>query len=181
MGQKSIILAIGLIIFTIILAVLFVIGRMKSNTPSQADETPMEASTRNVVPVADIISEPMVYDEYSLEVDSEITGWVTNRAFLFGARIGSGISGGRTRYLLAVGSSPFQLPQDPNDGKVGLGENARVTAKGRVEIMNKDQLEATLGIDLDDPNNALYSDAIKDWNLGPVLVINELKIDSTIR
>ncbi len=183
MGSRSIILAIALIIFTVILAIVFVIGRVRTNNSPEkkVEETVTQVEVRDVVPVRDIIQTPMVYAGYNLEVDSKIVAWATNRAFYFNTTIGAGFAGGTKRNLLVVAKEPFNLPQDPNDGKVGLGETINVTAKGTVEILNKDQLEALLGIDFDDPNNDLYDAFLQGWTLGPVLVLGEVEPVSTTK
>lgn len=176
MGQRSIVLAIALIIFTVILAVILVIGRIRtgnSDAPKPEEEV-AQVEVRDTVPVRDIITDPMVYNGVNLEVDSEITGWATNRAFYFSTVIGAGFGGGNRKNLLVVAKNPFTLPQDPNDGKIGLGETVEATAKGKIEIMNEEQLEETLGVDFDDPNNALYDAFLRNWELGPVLVLSEV-------
>lgn len=184
MGQKSIILAVALIIFTIILMIVFVFSRIRANdSPKNAEnETTEQIALRNVVPVADIINDPEVYEGYSLEVDAEISNWATNRSFFFTETIGGGGLGGGTRKsLLVIAPQPFQLPQESTDDAVGLGEIARVTAKGTVQILNKEQLEAALGIDLENPKETLYDTSIKKWTLGPALMLSDLQIDNTVR
>jgi len=183
MGQRSIVLAIALIIFTVILAIVFVIGRVRTgNSPKEkVEETVVQTEVRDTVAVKDIIATPMVYNGVNLEVDSKITGWATNRAFFFSALLGSGFGGGTRRNLLVVAKEPFTLPQNPNDGKVGLGELTDTTAKGKIEVLNEAQLEELMGIDFDDPNNNLYSTTLQNWVLGPVLVLGEVKPTSATK
>lgn len=182
MGQKSIIIALGLIIFTVILTVLFVISRFRSgsdNPEKKPTEVTSSQPIRNVVPVSEIIQNPMVYDEYNLEIDSQITDWATNRAFYFTARIGSGFGGGTPRNLLVIAKEPFALPQSQDDDKVGLGETSDVTAYGRVEILNTEQLEAALGIDLENPTSVLYDQTLRKWTIGPVIMLDKVEINSS--
>lgn len=183
MGQKSIIIAVALIIFTILLTVLFVASKIRgNNSPKNTEQETTETITlRNVVPVADIVNDPEVYEGYTLEVDDEISNWATNRSFFFTATIGGGgLGGGSRKSLLVIAAQPFQLPQESTDDAVGLGEIARVTAKGTVQILNKEQLEAALGIDLENPKETLFDNSIKKWSLGPVLLLTDLRINNTV-
>lgn len=183
MGQKSIILAIGLIIFTIILAVVFVFVRISrgQNSNQKSEETVTQEEPRDVVSVEDIVTDPMVYNNYSLEVDSEVSGWATNKSFYFSATIGGGFAGGAKRSLIVIAKEPFDLPQDPNDDKLGLGEISKVTVKGKIQVLDEAQLESALGVDFDDPNNVLYDDNLEDWTIGPVLFADEIIIDKIIK
>ena len=181
MGQKSTILAIGLIIFAVILTILFIVSRVVGGpkTSQPKTETTTEATIENLVPVAKIISDPFVYNGYNLSVNTQISGWTTNKSFYFSAQ-NSGILGGGTKgILLAIANDSFQLPQDPDDGKLGLGENATVVATGTIRILNKEELQTALGVNLEDPKVTLNNDVIDNWNLGPVLFIDTIEVTSS--
>jgi hypothetical protein len=167
MGSRSIILAVALIIFTVILAIALVVGRFRTgkSVEKKVEETVTQEAPRDTVEVVDIINDPMVYNGVNLEIDSEITGWATNRAFYFSATFGGGFGGGQKRSLLVVAKEPFTLPQDPNDDKVGLGETTKVKSKGKIEVMNEEQLEKTLGVYFYDKNNSLYENILINFNI----------------
>jgi len=180
MGQKTTFLAIGLIVFTVILVVLFAVTRIIGGSPREKkQETTTETTTeisQNIVPVNDIIANPTVYDGYNVEITSRISDWTTNKSFYFAAQ-NSGLMGSKTRgILLAVASQPFQLPQASNDDSLGLGELSNVTATGKVEILNKEQLQGLLGENLEDPSVTLRNDVIANWKLGPVLIMDTIKV-----
>lgn len=179
MGQKSILLAIGLIIFTVIISALLVVSRVRGGTNKKdtTKSTTTQLAPRDVVPVIEIINSPLVYKDYTLEVDSQISDWITNRSFVFSVSSG-GFGGGTRRSLLVVANKPFNLPQDPKDNKVGLGEIAKVTATGKIKILNRAELQTLLGVDLDGREIALDNNNIRNWKLGPVLILDTIKINS---
>src|SRR3989344_5589550 len=127
MGQKSIFLAIGLIIFAVILVAFFVASRLQSGSKTENKTQNTKSVSRNLVPVAEIVNSPLVYEGYNLEVDSEISDWVTNKSFTF------------------------------------------VTVKGKVQILNREELQLALGVDLDGAEIALDNNNINKWGMGPVL------------
>ena len=175
MGQKSIFLAIGLIIFAVILVAFFVASRLQSGSKTENKTQNTQSVSRNLVPVAEIVNSPLVYEGYNLEVDSEISDWVTNKSFTFVT--GGSTFGGAGKQLLVIAKQPFQLPQDPDDAKVGLGEKAKVTVRGKVQILNREELQLALGVDLDGAEIALDNNNINKWGMGPVLFADTVEID----
>lgn len=117
MGQKSTILAVGLIVFAVILAILFIVSRVigtpKSNETK--NETTSSQVVENVVPIAKIIGSPAVYNGYNLAVDSQISGWTTNNSFYFREQNSGFLGTNGGGLLLVVAKNPFQLPQDSYD------------------------------------------------------------------
>lgn len=188
MGQKSTILAVGLIIFAVILVILFIVSRVMgggSNDIDPAKSTSenniqkvesVEQAIENNVPVSKILSTPNVYEGYNLSVTSTVAGWATNNAFYFTGE-SSGLFGGQSRgQLLVITNQAFQLPQDSTDDRLGLGEITKITVLGKLVIMNREQLESALGVNLDDPKLELGNQAIYRWNLGPVLLMDSYLI-----
>ena len=175
MGQRSLLIAIGLIIFSVILVAFFVASRLQPGSKAEDTALNTQSASRNLVPVAEIVKSPLVYAGYNLEVDSQVSDWVTNKSFTFTA--GGSTFGGPGKQLLVIAKQPFQLPQDPNDGKVGLGEITKVTVRGKIQILNREQLQLALGIDLDGAEIALDNNNINKWSEGPVLFANTVEID----
>jgi hypothetical protein len=185
MGQKSMILASVLIILTVIILIIFVISRVLGSRPQKAEkpETTQTQTVVNLVPANEILNSPLVYQGYTLEVDSKITDWVTNRSFTLSAGSGGNglFGGGSQRQLLVIAKNPYNLPQDPDDGKLGLGELTEVIAKGQIQIYNREELEAALGISLDSSELALDNNSIDDWTEGPVLLLNSLVVKTNLK
>ena len=163
MGQKTVIAAIILIIFAVVLAVIFVVSRLVGGgTPDRAREEIVETTT----PAANIIKDPFVYDNLELEVESEVTDWVTKNSFTVAAG-GGGTFGGGRRSLYVIFDAPFVLPhQTTGDNELGLGELVRVNIKGQARILNREEVERSLGISLDDEKLALDDSRISGWDFG---------------
>lgn len=181
MGQKSTILAVGLIIFAVILVILFIISRVIGSPRSEQNrvETTTQQSAENLVPVSKIINDPVVYNGYNLSVETQISGWTTNKSFYFSAQDTGLLGGGARGLLLAIAGEPYKLPQDSDDDKLGLGENAQVIAKGTIRILNKEELQTALGVNLEDPKVTLNNDVIANWSLGPVLMLDSVEVTSS--
>lgn len=188
MGQKTTLLAVGLIVFAIILTILFIVSRViggggndnNSNEPKSTNEVQevrnQNETITNIVPVSEIISTPTVYQGYNLSVNATITSWATNKSFYFASET-RGLFGGTSRgALLVVSEEAFQLPQDPTDGKLGVGETANVTASGTIVILNREEIQSLLGINLDDPEWELGNQVLYRWQLGPVLLLDKYQI-----
>ncbi len=172
MGQKSILLTIGVIIFAVLFVVLLILSRLQ---PSANKKTAQNAvvAPKNTVNAVDIISDPLVYDGLTVEVDSKISDWVTKRSFTVAAG-GGGLLGGSGQ-LLVVSKSPFTLPQNAPKNGIGLGETVTVHLKGRVRIMDRVELERTLGLDLDGTDIKLDDNNIDSWKEGSVLFLNSVE------
>lgn len=183
MGQKTAILAVGIIIFTVILTFILILSRIHGGSKnSDINTTVTEVATRNVVSVNDVVNNPMVYNGYNLEVDSQISGWATNRSFYFNGGAGATFGGGPRRKLLVIAKEPFQLPQNPTDEVLGLGEIAKVTTKGTIQVLNQQQLQDILGVNLSTSNQStssasLYDPSLKNWTVGPVLILDTLIVE----
>jgi hypothetical protein len=179
MGQKTTFLAVGLIIFAVILIILFVVSRVIGGPDGREPISDIveETQIEDLVPVNKIVSTPIVYQGYTLSVENQISGWTTNRSFFFSAGESGLFGGGSRGILLAIADEPFQLPQETTDDRLGLGENTNVIVKGRIEILNNEQLQSALGVDLEDPAVTLNNQIISKWGLGPVLLIEDIQIN----
>lgn len=177
MGQKSLFLAVGLIVFAVVLTILFIVSRVVGSPSKNTTKTETTNSTtiENVVPVNKIINDPAVYDGYSLAVNSQVSGWSTSKSFYFIAQSSGILNNGTKGVLLVIAKDPFQLPQDSDDDRLGLGENATVVAKGTVVVLNREQLQDALGVDIEDPVITLNNSIIDNWTLGPVLILSSVE------
>ena len=173
MGQKSIIISIAVIIFAVIFAVLFILSRATTPTTTQKAQAEAAAAPKTTVNAIEVISDPLVYDGLTVEIDSRITDWVTKRTFTVDA--GSGGLLGRQGQLLVINKSVFTLPQYAPKGGIGLGETVNVKLKGRVRIMDRVELERATGIDLDGEDIKLDDNNIDNWDEGSVLLLSSVE------
>lgn len=176
MGQKSILISIVVIIFAVIFVVLFILSR--ATTPSRNDQKTQDAKSKQIavktnVNAADVINDPLVYDGLTVEVESQITDWVTKRAFTVNASA-QGLLGTQGQ-LLVVSKTPFKLPKGTLDTEVGLGETIQVHLKGRVRIMDRVELGRALGLDLDGKDIKLDDNNIDTWDEGAVLLLRSVE------
>ena len=179
------ILASGLIILTVVVIFIFILSKVFDSKPekvNKATPTPTVEMT-NLVPASEIVNNPAVYEGYKLEVESNITDWVTNRSFTLNASSTKkgvfGSSGTSKKQLLVIAKYPFALPQDSEDANLGLGEKSKVLVKGQIQIMNREELEYALGGDLDESEIRLDNNNIDDWKEGPVLLLDSIIIIDT--
>lgn len=168
MGQKSVLLAIILIVLAVVLAIVFVISRVRGGGDSTPVPTPLE--TRRLIDVNSVVFNPLVFSGQTVEIESNVSDWITNRSFTI-AQPRSAL-GSRNPELLLISQNQFKLPENAGDTELGLGELGRVKIRGRVEILNRTQLEDRLGVDIDSPEFALDDNTIEEWELGPVVLVN---------
>lgn len=166
MGQKSILISIVIAVLVIFVIVLLIATRLQGNRNSNAN-TPQEVV--KTVKSSDIVSDPLVYDDFNVIIEAKIADWVTERSFTLVAG-GGGAFGGTQRQLLVITEDSFPLPQDAESGQLKLGEIVDVRIEGRVQIMNREQVQEKMGINLDEEEIKLDDNSIKDWELGPVVL-----------
>ncbi|MBI2621628.1 MAG: hypothetical protein HYW63_03235 [Candidatus Levybacteria bacterium] len=170
MGQRSILISIVVIIFAVIFILLFILSR--ATQPAKEDARDKE-TVKITVEAANVIKDPLVYDGLTVEVDSQITDWVTKRVFFVNAG-GQGLLGQQGR-LLIISKTIFVLPKDTVEGEVGLGETVNVHLKGRVRIMDRVELERAIGLPLDGKDIALDDSGIGRWSEGSVLLLHSVE------
>ncbi len=174
MGQKTVIAAIILIIITFILAVIFVISRIIGGVGGGEEQK--EEKEITTTPVANIVKDQFVYDGLSLEIEADISDWVTKNSFTVTAGGTGGLLGGSSRSLYVVFDSPFSLPhQTSGENELGLGELVRVNIKGRALILNREEVERALGISLDDEKLALDDSRINGWKFGIIFIADSVE------
>ena len=172
MGQKSIIISIAVIIFAVIFAVLFILSRTQTATNTRKTQK-ADVAVKTTVNAIDIINDPLVYDGLTVEVDSQITDWVTKKSFTVNASAQGllGIQG----QLLVISKTPFTLPQNAPENGIGLGETVNVHLKGRVRIVSREELTRVLGLDVDGEDIKLDDNNIDNWKEGSVLLLDSVE------
>lgn len=176
MGQKSILISIVIIIFAVIFVVLFILSRAsssKNNAQNAAKARDAKVVTKTIVSAPDIINDPLVYDGLTVEVESQITDWVTKRSFTLSASE-QGLLG-RQGQLLVVSKSAFKLPKKTTGKEVGLGETVNVRVKGKARIMDRVELGRALGLNLDGEDIKLDDNNISQWREGSVLLLDSVE------
>ena len=172
MNSRSLVVVI-ILAFVIVLiggAFLSLGGSSKSSVTSGNNPV----ATKTLIEVNDILGDPIVYNELTVEVESQVSDWVTKKSFKVstpgGAFEGSGPP------LLVIGKNQFSIPADSNSSEFGIGEKVRLHMKGKVVIITKDQLQNYLGENLDsDIFKALDGSHLNTWTLGPVLLLDSVK------
>lgn len=170
MGQKSILISIAIIFFALIFMVVFVLNQIQPKTNTKKVEIPVGKTIKAV----DVVKDPLVYDELTIEIESQITDWVTKRSFTVVA-VPSSTFGGPGKELLVIAKVPFPLPKDVTGNSVGIGETVNVRMKGKVRIMNRIELGRVLGLDLDGTDIKLDDNNISQWNEGSVLLVDTVE------
>lgn len=173
MNLKSLIAILGLA-FIVVLIVVFVFAKSASTsgTNTSSNSTPA-APSRTLVEVNDIMGDPIVYEGFNVEIESQVSEWVTKKSFKVSTPGGPFGSGGSS--LLVIGKDEFTIPEYTPSNVFGIGEKVRVHLKGRVVIVNKDQLEAYLGENFDsDEFKSLDDNHLAGWTLGPVLLLDSV-------
>lgn len=179
MGRREILITVGVILFIVVFVVLFILSRVTPNTSSNRTKNTQNTTAkitpvvnRGLVSVNNIVNDPLVYDGLQVEVDSKIVDWITKRSFTVGSSGGFFSSGGKR--LLVVGGTNFKLPKDTKGNEVGLGETVSVHLKGRVRIMDKEELSELMGIDLDGTDIKLDDGNTETWREGSVFILESV-------
>lgn len=173
MGPKSILLAVGLVILTIVFVISFVVSRITPNVNKKKAES-KKPVVEKFIKTEDLVNDPLVYDGLRVETQSLITDWITERSFTLRAVIPTAF-GGRGSELLVVSKNPFPLPEKVTGKGIGLGETVNVLVKGRLVILDREQLQNALGIDLDGEQIKLDDNNIDTWKLGSVLLVDTVE------
>lgn len=181
MGRREIMITIGVILFIIVFVVLFILSRVTPSTNTNKNNNTKTTNTTNstkvinkeIISVNNIVTDPLVYDGLDVEVESRVADWVTKRVFTVGSS-GGFLSGGGKR-LIVVGRDNFKLPKDTTGTELGLGETVNVHLKGRVRIMNKEELGILMGIDLEGTDIQLDDGNTDNWREGSVLILQSVE------
>src|SRR3989304_863870 len=174
MGQRSIIILTILIIITVVFGVLFLVSRLLSGGGDEAPDNETEAVS-TLTPAGNIVKDPVVYDNLTLEIESSITDWVTKNSFTLLAG-GGGAFGGGKRQLYVVFDKNFKLPYETTTNEPGLGELVDVKVVGVERILTREELEVELGASLDDPKLELDNSSIDNWDYGILLIGEKVEV-----
>lgn len=184
MGRREILITVGVILFIVLFVVLFILSRITPSTTTNRNtknNTTNSTSTKNTTPlvkkeiisVNNIVTDPLVYDGLDVEVESKVVDWVTKRVFTVGSSGGFLSNSGKR--LLVVGRDDFKLPKDTKGTELGLGETVSVHLKGRVRIMNKEELGTLMGVDLEGTDIKLDDGNTDSWREGSVLILQSVE------
>ncbi len=163
-------LIITAIVLAVIIGVIIMIRALSSIGSRKAPEI---VERKTTIEAVDVISDPLVYDGLTVEIESLITDWITKRSFTLSASE-QGILGARGQ-LLIVSKSTFKLPRETTGKEVGLGETVNVHLKGRVRIMDRVELGRAMGLDLDGSDIRLDDNNIANWREGSVLLLTSVE------
>lgn len=176
MGAKTI---LTLIIVVIIVAVLVIYFTIRGLLSTYSQNTPAQQTTqqvvKNTIDVAQIIDDPLVFDGLTVEVEAQITDWVTKKSFTIQVPSQGGIFGGGVRQLLVIASKDFPLPKNTTKEGVGVGELVNIHLKGVVRIMDRLELGQALGLDLDGTEITLDDNNIDKWEEGSIILVESVK------
>ena len=174
MGQRSIVIAVILVIVALILGVVFVIRGIFFSPNVQKSTAPVSVAT--TVSVANALKDPIVYDGLTVDVNSSVSDWVTKRVFTLRDGNAGGLFGvSNTGQLIVIADKNFSLNKKTNDPNLGLGETVKVHVKGRIRIMNKLELSQAMGIDLDKGDIKLDDNNLSSWKEGSVLILESVE------
>jgi len=168
MNSRSLVIVVILAFFIVLIgwAFLSLGGSSKPNVTS--------GTTKTLIDVADILGDPIVYNGLNVEVESQVSEWVTKKSFKVSTP--GGAFGGGGQPLFVIGKNQFSIPADSSSSEFGIGEKVRVHLKGRVAIINKDQLQKYLGENFDsDIFKAFDGNHLDGWTLGPVLLLDSVR------
>lgn len=171
MGQRTVIATIALIIFVIIFVALLVLSRIQPRNDTKRAET-APVVVKQTVDATDVIDDPLVYDGLRVTVEAPISDWVTKKSFTLST--GGGLLNAN-KQLLVVRKQPFKLPKDTAEKEVGLGETVNVRIKGRVRIVNRQELGIFLGLDIEGEDIKLDDNNIANWREGSILLADTVE------
>lgn len=175
MGRREILITIGVVLFIVVFIVLFILSRIQpvvSNTNKQSNSKTPIVANKALIPVANIMSDPLVYDGLTVEVDSKVTDWITKRVFTVGNNT-SLLGGGRQ--LIVVAPKNFELPKDTEGKELGIGELENVHLKGKVRIMDNVELGRVMGIDLEGSDIKLDDGIAGSFTEASVLLLDSVE------
>ncbi len=183
MGKREILITVGVILFIVVFVILFVLSRITpstttnrntgNNTTNTTSAKTTPAVKKEIISVTNIVTDPLVYDGLDVEVQSKVVDWVTKRVFTVGSSGGFLSNGGKR--LIVVGRDNFKLPKDTTGTELGLGETVNVHLKGRVRIMDKEELGTLMGVDLEGTDIKLDDGNTDSWREGSVLILQSVE------
>ena len=181
MESKTRIVVIALVILATVLAVIFLIRgiiSLVSRKPSEPKTSNSTLTAAKPTPItvnpASVNKDPLIYDGLSVEISSRVSDWITKKIFAVSAGTSS-FFGGSSGQLIIISEDTFPLHKTTLEKGLGLGELVNVKIKGRVRIVDRDELERITGIDLDGKDIKLDDNPISKWKEGPVVLLDSVE------
>lgn len=144
----------------------------KNNTQKSSVKVP--TIIKLTVSASDVIKNPIVYEGLTVQIDSNVSDWITKNVFAINAATNS-FFGGTSGQLIIVSSKNFQLHTASDQEGLGLGELAKVHVEGRVVIVDRAEFQRITGIDLDGDKIKLDNNNISNWKKGPIILLNTVE------
>lgn len=168
MGQKSLLALIALVVFLILLFVFVITKGSKPSTKSQTSTAGTTAS--DLVDLNKLNKDSLVYDGETVETQGTINDWINKKSFT--VTTGGGAFGGGSAELPVIADKNFTFK---SGNSLKLGETVSVILKGRMTIMDRNQLGTSMGIDLDSNDASLDDNSIiHSWQRGSVMILESV-------
>lgn len=156
-----------LIITGVFLFVLFVVWLALQITHPKSSPKAIvsQVVTSKTVDPATIGANPLTFENATVETEGDISDWLTSKSFSLGG--GGSFSNGNP--IIVINKNTFPSPSSASDGQLALGQNVKVHIKGKVVVLNREQLGKELGIDMDSQKTQLEP-TLYGWQLGVVIL-----------
>lgn len=179
MESKTKWFVIALVSIAVFLALLFLVRGIASIASKNSNQVQKTSSkvvpiTKLTVTASNIIKDPLVYDGLTVEVNSNVSDWITKSVFAVNAGASSMFFGGSSGQLIVVSSKNFTLHTSSDQKGLGLGDLVNVHIKGRVRIVDRAEFKRITGIDLDGSDIKLDDNNISRWKEAPILLLDSV-------
>lgn len=173
-------IVIALITIAVFLALLFLVRGIASIASKNSNQAQNTASKpvpvkKLTVGASSVIKDPLVYDGLTVEINSNVSDWITKSVFAVNAGASSMFLGGTSGQLIIVSNKPFPLHKSSDEKGLGLGQTVSVSIKGRVRIVNREEFKRITGIDLDGSDIKLDDNKISTWKEGPIIILDSVE------
>lgn len=182
MESKAKWLVVGLVGIAVILVILFVIRGIVSLVGSGTNESKKTTAAKVVQPTkltvnaANVIKNPLVYNDLTVEIDTTVSDWVTKRVFAVNAGTSTMFFGGGVGQLIIIAPNDFHLHTSSDEKGLGLGETVNVRLKGKVRLVDRAEFEKLSGISLDGTDIKLDDNgSVRSWNRGPIILLDSVE------
>lgn len=171
MGRRTII-GIVLVVLLVIFAILYISISIANN--NKGNKKPITHPTQIFQSISGIVRDPLVYDGLNVQVEGNVNDWVTKKVFTLSENP-TGILGNGGASIPVIASKDFGLPKNSTQSILGLGDTSKVLVKGRVTIMDRNQLGEAIGFNLDGEDVKLENNSgISTWTRGSVILLSSV-------
>lgn len=172
--SRRMIFGITMFVVIAIIAVFLVSITINRGGKSASGRKPVTTTAQVKQSVGAIVANPIVYDGQNVQFDGNLSDWATKRVYTV-SDTQTSILGNSGASIIIIADHDYKLTTDPTSTAVGLGDTGKVFVKGRVTIMDRNQLSAAIGYDLDGPEIALDNNGlVKGWNKGTVIILQSI-------